>query len=344
MDRAWCINQENLTVSSESAFVDSEGRYRGILLVKNPKAASSTSAGVAIRISRRFNCQAIQWQHRMAYLYSNRSTVNGASFMFSTIRDPGARAVSSVFFHLISRSNNEPTDDIILNYLRTRTDKHYGSRSNGQGGFQLRYLAMEEIPEFSAWNGTIDPTRVLNPHQVYQNVQHTINEYDFILVTERMDESLVCLALLLGIDVGSVIVTSSKVAGKNYHLGKPAGKPLICVPTVRSFVSPAVHSYLQSDEWRAANFGDYLLYQAANASLDYTIENVIGRESFESTFSEYKRLKSLEAKECAPHVKFPCTNDGEPQPAVAKTNCYLRMYDFGCGYPCLDQLLEKEGV
>lgn len=39
-------------------------------------------------------------------------------------------------------------------------------------------------------------------------------------------------------------------------------------------VSPAVKAYLESPEWFARNYGDYLLYKAANQSLDATIENL----------------------------------------------------------------------
>jgi hypothetical protein len=44
-------------------------------------------------------------------------------------------------------------------------------------------------------------------------VQDVILDFDFIAVTERMDESLVALQLMLGLRMGDILATSSKVAG-----------------------------------------------------------------------------------------------------------------------------------
>jgi hypothetical protein len=46
------------------------------------------------------------------------------------------------------------------------------------------------------------------------------------------------------------------------------------LPPVKSFASPAVQEFLDSDEWRAMNYGDFLLHEAANQSLDRTIERL----------------------------------------------------------------------
>jgi hypothetical protein len=329
-----------------------------VLLVKVPKAASSTSAGVALRIGHRLDCRAVHWRHRMAVEYSR--SVNGSSFIFTTVRDPSARAVSSIFFHVISRLEppnatgaaagnarspaSSDRDALILSELQTNTGVHYGAISAGQGGFQLRYTSFDVIPEYSAWSED-KPAHVLRPEQVESRVRRVLAGYGFVIVTERMDESLVCLALLIGADVGTVLVTSSKVAGSRYHLSRRAGSSQPeCLPTVRSAVSGRVRAYLDSDEWRARNYGDYLLWQAANASLDLTID-ALGRDRFRAALSEYRRLRDLEQRVCAPHVVFPCSDDGRPQTHLSMSSCYLRNYDFGCGYKCIDQmLLQDKGV
>jgi hypothetical protein len=356
-DQAWCIrtgNSHNETTEryGKNWSKDGDGLWRGILLVKVPKGASSTSAGVAIRISRRHDCQAVEWMHRMAteFQYAHLSPSISTNpeqqqhqkptFLFTTIRNPSSRAISTIFFHVVSRTNSTPTDEFITMYLKRSNHKHNGAVSVGQGGFQLRYTSLTEIPEHSAWI-VENKTQVQNPLQVIANVWNTIDNYDFILVTERMDESLVAMALSMGLTVGDVLVTASKVAGSRYHFAKYAHNVIKCLPTVKSFVSPAVQKFLDSDEWRAMNYGDFLLHQAANLSLDLTIER-LGRDRFDRAMTTYRRLRALETVECAPHVKFPCSNEGQAQVKLSKRSCYLPLYDFGCGYKCIDQLVDND--
>jgi hypothetical protein len=108
----------------------------------------------------------------------------------------------------------------------------------------------------------------LNPTAVVANVRELINSYDAIPLPERMDESLTAMALPMGIDVGDVLVTSSKVAGSPFHLMHKDGQIT---------VSDTLKHVLQSAERRAMNFGDDLLHEAASQSLDLTINNLIGQ-------------------------------------------------------------------
>jgi hypothetical protein len=326
---SWC-NSNN---------VDDEDEESGIILVKVPKGASSTSAGVAIRIASRHSCSNVQWQHRLATDIAPRY-LPSASFLFTTVREPASRAVSTIFFHIISR-HNDTSDQFLIRQLNTQSDHHFGAVSNGQGGFQLRYISLEAIPADSAWISN-QPDLVLNPKAIVDNVQKTMLSYDFVIVPERMDESLVAMALLLNIDVGDVLVSSSKVAGTSqYRLLHPNKTTFTCISLPKSFVSPKVSDYLHSNKWRAMNYGDYLLYETARQSLDLTIYNVIGYEVFIAALQKYRALQKLEREYCSPHVQFPCSNDGQPQLKKAKLNCYLYYYDFGCGYPCIDNIINE---
>lgn len=196
----------------------------------------------------------------------------------------------------------------------------------------MRYLAPYPLPSYSVWNHK-KPTRVQNPELIVEKVQEIFQTYGFLIVTERMDESLTVLALLLGVDVGDVLVTSSKVAGSRFHL---LGDNR-CVPT-RSYIPlKAVEDYLRHDEWRAKNYGDFLLHAIAIRSLDRTIRSL--QPEFDIAHRQLLRLKRLERQVCADVVEFPCTADGRPQPNVSKTSCYRK--DFGCGYLCIDSLLGK---
>jgi len=302
-----------------------------IILVKVPKGASSTSAAVAIRISQRLGCQMAQWKHKLAIKYADRGP---ESFMFTTMRDPGARSISRIFF----RDSARATDKYVLKQLKGDGNVNYqfGAVSDGRGGFQLRWNSLQEIPRYSAWNST-QPTVVQNPQAVIQNVNHTMQNYDFILVTERMDESLVAMSIVMGIEVGDVLVTASKVAGSAYHYSMHKKR---CTPIVRSTQSPAVKAFLESDHYRALNYGDLLMHAASNISLDLTIQR-IGPERFDRAMAEFKRLRAMEQETCAPYIVMACSAEGVPQVKASAESCYIYGRDLGCGYKCVDRIVDS---
>ena len=157
--------------------------------------------------------------------------------------------------------------------------------------------------------------------------------YDFVMVVERMDESLVVLSLLLGLPVGDVLVSNSKVAGGylQSRFGKKLGQ---CKLQVKGNRSLGIEAYIGSPEWKAMQYADEILYRAANASLDRTIEQ-IGRIRFEAALEEYRQLQQRAREVCGPTWGTGCTVDGQQflEP------CYER--DFGCGYQCIDRLLDQ---
>ena len=188
---------------------------------------------------------------------------------------------------------------------------------------------MKDIPDWSAWNES-NKTKVVDPQRVRDNVKAVMEAYDFIMVTERMDESVVALQLLLGTEVGDMMSTPAKVSGgwDYFHTG--------CVEMKRSFVSPGVRAFLLSDEWHAKNYGDFLLYYAANKSLDLTID-YLGKDRFDVALAEYQRLMALVDKICSPQLVSQCSSDGIAQIELATSQCYA--FDEGCGYYCIDELL-----
>ena len=83
------------------------------------------------------------------------------------------------------------------------------------------------------------------------------------------------------------------------------------------------------------SYGDYVLYEAVNKSLDLTIDS-LGRELFEDALDAFIKLKCRAEEKCAADAVFPCSSTGEIQLAESSESCYKR--DWGCGYPCLDTL------
>ena len=104
----------------------------------------------------------------------------------------------------------------------------------------------------------------------------------------------------------------------------------------KSNVSPIMEKYFETKRWYDINAGDFLLYETANRSLDKTIQR-IGKDKFDAALSRFLELKAKAAK-CESVVKFPC------EQGILLSNvtneCY--MDDFGCGYPCLDELYMNE--
>lgn len=313
---------------------------RGLFFVKTKKASSSTAAGAVLRIMHQHpECQAIEWEHRYAREYGIR--MKNHSFLLGIVRDPAKRSLSQVFYSMISIQNNTASDFNILSWLISHREVSFN--------FQLRYLSVIR-PVFldlmsSGTNKTAKPL-------LEQFVRRTLKYYDFVLLAERMDESLVALSMILGLPVTDVVTTRSKVSGTSYQLihneksninnsneDSDNGR---CVLIQKPFMSPNISHFLQSDDWRATNYADYLLHQAVNLSLDLTIDSM-GREIFDEHLREYRRLQSAIFQNCFEssntEVVFPCSQNGAEQSERSKASCYSR--DFGCGYPCMDRTLEQ---
>jgi len=321
-DYNWCVQQESFNGSSPT----------GLLFVKVPKTASSVISGVAERIARKYGKDGkclVKDEHKDRYLFHGRDKEK--SFMCGSIREPTSRALSRVFFNHVSRHHEEPTDDNVIEWLHNNGTQ-MGSVSKGKGGFQLNYMSMHNITARSAYK-EVDGEKVLNLESIEKNAKVIMDDYDYIILNERLDESLVAMAILLDLSLGDILYLPSKVSGGYYHDGKG------CVKTAKSFVTPAVSQYLSSKEWHQEIYGDVLLHSVINKSLDLTIE-MIGKEHFEKQYNEYTRLKNLAGELCSATAIYPCSADGVHQGKESRESCYNK--DWGCGYPCLDQFVHNE--
>jgi hypothetical protein len=115
------------------------GHWQGLLLVKVPKAASSTSAGVVLRIANQSHlCDttAVQWQHLEGIFYANRT--RATSFLVAPIRQPAARAFSSTWFFLLAPLNITDSDENVIRALNTR---RVGGKTKGKGALRCVCVA-----------------------------------------------------------------------------------------------------------------------------------------------------------------------------------------------------------
>mmetsp|Transcript_11831 Transcript_11831/g.16983 ORF Transcript_11831/g.16983 Transcript_11831/m.16983 type:complete len:268 (-) Transcript_11831:47-850(-) len=179
--------------------------------------------------------------------------------------------------------------------------------------------------------------------QSSSSTERIINGYDFLAVSERMDESLVVLAMLAQIPLTDVVVYLSKISGGyNFALNQEG-----CVLTKKKWTTPKIDEYIHGD-YQNANKDDYLLYKAAQRSLDKTID-ALGRKSVEENVELLRSLQRQNEEQCATKITMPCPEPDDEQKKLehkrlSRESCYSG--DFGCGHACTDLVLadhtEKE--
>ena len=288
----------------------------GIFFQKPYKTGSSTASGVNIRIARnvaqRRNqssiCKARFHHAKASRLYPTRSKQN--SFAWSILRDPTSRLVSQFFHFEVSRAKKEPSD---ANFRKMALGDNEYVKNH-----YLEYLGREEhmSPSADALNGILE-------------------DYDFLGVTERMDESVVALSMVAGVPLADVLFLKAKGHG-GYDDGGGRGEK-ICTYIWPSFVSDGMREFFVTDEFQDVVHWDWVLYQAVNRSLDMTIE-MLGPE-FDAKLELYRKAQALAHERCLPATTFPCSEGG-----VYNWNTDCMWNDSACGMDCLDEVATELGL
>lgn len=293
---------------------------RGFLYFKARKAGSSTVAGVALRIARNMaqrlkvdtpHCHT-RYGHPPAHLLKYFQRDKSNSFLWSIIREPTKRHVSEFFHFPVSRWKLEPTAQNFKAYVHWTPDIH---------NYYLQFMSTKE--QFA---GT-------SVHEMTQAVASIMDEYNFIGITERMHESLVCLQMILNLTISDILYLSAKQNG-GFDDGLSGGRCYYIMPT---YISPSIKKHLESDVWKQYTKGDNLLYATVNRSLDLTID-ALGRKQFQIKLQQYQAALQFAQSKCN-NVTFPCSPGGVLND---KHDCYL--WDSGCGYTCLDQVAKDLGL
>jgi hypothetical protein len=323
---SWTFRNETL----EWCYQDgNSNQHPGLLFVKVPKTASSTLAGINIRIARKvgertlpkgffFNKNIIcshSFHHGRDLLLQKRAN----QLVWSFVRDPAVRAQSAFFHFQVSRKGVWPTIGHLINYM-----------SEESSNFQFLYLSKHTNPKQLLQIQHHDESSLIR--------EYVLNEYDFLGIVERWTESLAVMVLLWNLQVEDVIVLSSKLAG-GYDDGRyqKAGCVKIQRPSVAQ--SKDDKTYLQSylnTTFHQENTVDYELYAMADQRLTTTIQS-LGVERVREVQQRIKKFQSLIKEHCLPSALFPCSSNGTWQYEKAKDDCYW--FDSGCGYPCIDQVL-----
>ncbi|KAI2506915.1 sulfotransferase family [Fragilaria crotonensis] len=165
-----------------------------------------------------------------------------------------------------------------------------------------------------------------------EEIKHTIQNYDFIGVSERMAESVVVMSMIFRVPLADLIVLSSKVEG--YDDGTTSSG---CVKIRRSWTTPKIDAYLAGDFLH--DNSDIILYHAVNASLDLTID-ALGRDKVMAGVVSYHELTAKNKRECEQRAIFPCPLTLPNHTILASQDCYFQ--DTGCGHKCTDEVLRAE--
>jgi hypothetical protein len=107
-----------------------------------------------------------------------------------------------------------------------------------------------------------------------------------------------------------------------------------------SFISPGMQEFFRTPEFQAMIRWDHVIHQAANRSLDLTIERP-GREKVEENLRRFRETRRISQEQCLPKTVFPCSTNGGKRPQ--KINDCARI-DAGCGEKCLTQVATELGL
>jgi hypothetical protein len=303
--------------------LESDIKDRGFLFLKPPKVGGTTATGVQLRLSQKLaqrmnktniSMCSTSFKHGDGRTFQHR--VTGQSFLWSLLREPTARAISEFFHFKVTREKWEPTDRKFLKAMRHRKMKNF-------------YLNLHAMMDDAGRKQVSSPISVGNS---------ILKHYDFIAITERMEESMVVLQLLLGLQTSDILYLNAKRQG-GFDGG---GYKNQCYYIVPPYVSPTMQEYFDhSDEWLDRVKWDVALYRAANRSLDLTIDQTIGRPKFQAALRQFLSAQRIITQECLPKAKFPCSAGGQKRRAN-ETNCLWT--DSGCGNDCIDQVVAKLGL
>jgi hypothetical protein len=329
-----CYEPEN---KWRSLKVQNTPTTHGFFYLKPYKTGSSSASGITLRIARNIARKQQQQQQQQRQrqqqgittssheicrtrfdhgpdyvpgktLYSNRDKQH--SYLWTTIRHPTSRVLSLYYFFTVSRRKKQATEtsfQYYINYNRKRFQDYYFGLLHPNGTFDRKHSDMQQYT-----------------NDIYQ-------QYNFIGITERMDESAVVLMMLLNLSISDILYLNAKTQGGYDDASGGKGKCTYIQPTV---MTSFIQDYFQSDEWQNRIMYDVAFYNAVNESLDNTI-NSLGRDEFQKNLQTFLHAKQIIKERCLPHAKFPCDDHGKYHPP-SETDCIWN--DSGCGTQCLDNV------
>ena len=320
----------------------SDGRRPGLYLNKVHKTGSSTTGGITHNIAanvarRKFgNDNNDNNSTATATCFASAShgnkkwaaRVQEPYLLWTVLREPASRILSSYTFFQISRNGEEPT----LPHFQQTAEKQKGYQLDYLAQTYGRYLNNEDLvrTKYPVKGTPAKETTELQALSIIQ--QSVLDEYHFVGVLERMDESLVVMKELFHLEHEDMIVLSSKTSGGYDDGASDKG----CVMIQKTIKTPEMKAYLATD-FRDYNY-DFLLYDIINRTLDATID-ALGRDKIEQGVQIHRKIQALAEEKCQAEAVFPCSSDGVLQREASSKSCYRS--DFACGHECVARVLQS---
>ena len=323
---SWCTPEKTATHDWR---LNSDNEAIGLIYIKLYKASSSTCEGVSLSIAHNVARRLASSDDAPPCIHYNRHVfqdVGGleyksprpfSSLVWTMVRNPIERDLSSFYFFEVSRKDTPASDDLMLETFRLTKN------------FQTSYLLpWQTVP----WNAGSEFSG--RRDQLIQWLESDImTTYDFIGVTERYDESLAVMVILWKLEPTDVIVMSAKQSGGYDDAGETGQCTRIVKP---SPPSPAIKRYWSTEH--AVDNVDFLLWEVANRSLERTIDR-LGRAKVAAVVDEIRNLRKMAEYWCSHKTHFPCNARGIKQFHLSKKSCYVQ--DAGCGHACVDRTMSK---
>ena len=333
----WCIPDDE--GSSPSHFLSGPGLY----LVKIPKAGSSTAAGITHQLAHKIaQRKGYSQQHHCrveAHHGSRHAFREPPYFLWSMIRRPADRALSWYYFSKVSREGRAPSYGNLLVYGQRTKGEQLHQLASTSSGLMKNENNTKSSPPKPRYTVTMTGRHHNNTTQaqVLEMIQNDIlDQFQFIGILERLEESLVVMRLLLfGFDATDMIVLPSKLSGGYDGGGSEHG----CVYIQTATPTPSMTEYLQDESYCLDNY-DCMLYDILNQTLDATID-MLGRKTVEEGVQLHRRLQSIAEEQCLEEAVFPCSKNGTRQYEASTKSCYQN--DWGCGHECVQRVLADAG-
>jgi hypothetical protein len=227
-----------------------------------------------------------------------------AIITWTFLKHPHARTKDDFFRQYVSWLNVEPT---ITNY-----EKHA--------------LSCEEDVYFSRVLTSLGTTNETTKETQQRRILSSV--FDFIGITERLDESLIVMKLLFDLQVSDLLYISVPDDLLDFN-------ETHCVFLEEPFQYENEGRVINNPDYQKRIQNDLNLYQAANQKLDRTIDK-LGRETVYQELQDYVQLLQKAHEACYDSAIFPCSLDGERQQNHSCLND-----DMGCNYKCLDKFINR---
>lgn len=277
-----------------------------------PKTATSTTGGIIRNLGQKYNyyCwRSNRWkktdpepriwtEHIRTHRLMSTLRTNTAlpSFFLTFIRDPLERCLSE-FYHLIidRKAVNATTDSAKIAHLN-------GSFTCSDTQFD--YIGIHPLKE--------------NATELYRN------NFDFIGLVERYDESIVALKHILNTTLCDVIYLNKANVGQEGAMDVGAKKKRAHSHISISEDSQAVKDYLNSGYFLKKNSFDLELIRLANEKLDEFI-NLIGFEKFQLSLKNFNFLRSETSRVC-----LNSTDTSDRSCIFSDQGCFYNCYNRVC--------------